>query len=913
MQEVANLVPVMNSPHTDPTKPAYRYGHKLYEPRAYAGAIRRDDLLGRMFGRDPARIVLVQGPAGHGKSTVLQQAMAECRRSGMLTAWLSVDEADNDLRRLSMHLQAMLSALQDEATDRPDSAPLGAAWDDAGSRADGFIARLLEFKRPLALFFDDFQSVSNRSVLAYFKDLIDHLPERVRVFIGSRSVPDIGLARQVVNHQALVLRADELRFSPVEVRRFFAGAQDLGMREDELKAIYRKTEGWPAALQLFRLSLASPSVRGSLRDLSVYRPRELADYLSDNVLALQTPQMQEFLLHSAPLIRLSGPLCNHVLERRDSQAILLQLERAGLFVRSLDAEAGWFGYHALFASFLEDQLRAQAPARVLEIHLRAAQWFKERGHFEEAMRHAVAAGESALAADVLDLWASRLVALGHLVTVEHWYEALPLDEVGARPQLVVKIAWALCFLRRSQKLPPIAALLKTVAATPGGEVLPDIVRSMLALLGDQLELSRSITRRVDVSRSGLAGFSAFEIAAAANLRAYLGIFESDFEGAREFLALARSNGEVAESGFSLGYSIALQGMNLLVQGQLPEALELYRQAALLPWMRLDDSVASAVILASYVQALYEAGDIDAAEQQFEQSRDAILQFGPLDFSGMALLTMSRIHELRGRASQAMELLDEAEQVALSSAWPRLTRMVAWERVRHWLLRGEIDRAQAAASRISTADSTLPGGWIAFSEDHEGERFACVRLLVHQNQPREALRLLQVEREADAAGVWVRRQVKLNVLTALAHERLGERVQAQQHLVRALDLARPGGLIRCILDEGKTVVSLLERLQTPAEECVRAEILRFAARLLQAAGRERPATQVLEFLTLEPLTERERKILILLANGASNDDIASRMFVSRNTVKFHLKNIYSKLAVNSRLQATNAARAMGLVP
>lgn len=901
----------MRTPHADPDPPVYRYGHKLYEPRAYAGAISRDDLLSRIFGREPARIVLVQGPAGHGKSTVLQQAMVQCRRSGMLTAWLNMDEADNDLRRLSMHLQAMLSMLEDEATDRPESTPAAEDRDDQGSRADGFIARLLEFKRPLALFFDDFQAVSNRSVLAYFKELIDHLPERVRMFFGSRSVPDIGLARQVVNHQALVLRAEELRFSPVEVRRFFAGAQDLSVREDELKAIYRKTEGWPAALQLFRLSLASPNVRGSLRDLSVYRPRELADYLADNVLALQTPQVQEFLLHSAPLRRLSGPLCDEVLERCDSQAILLQLERSGLFVRSLDAEAGWFGYHALFASFLEDQLRAQAPARLQQIHERAARWFKARGHYEEAMGHAMAAGEHALAADVLDVWASRLVALGHLVTVEHWYEALPLDEVGARPELVVKIAWALCFLRRSQKLPPIAALLKTVAPSADGEVQPDIVRAMLALLGDRLETSRDIIRTVDVQVTGLSGFRAFEIAAAANLRAYLAIFQSDFEGARQYLALARSHGEIAESGFSLGYSIALQGMSLLVQGRLADVLELYRQAALLPWMRLDDSVASAVILASYVQALYEAGDVGAAEQQFEQSHEAILQFAPLDFSALALLTMSRIHELRGRPSQAVEMLDEAEQVALASGWPRLTRMVEWERVRRWLLRGEVDRAMAAASRMASASLPLPAGWIVFSEDHEGERFARARLSIHQQQPLEALATLQPERAADPEGVWVRRQVKLNMLLALAHEFQGDTAQAQQRLAIALEKARPGGLVRCILDEGKAVVGLLERLQTQGER-VGPDTLRFATRLLQLAGRERPAAQLPEFQALEPLTERERKILILLANGATNDDIAARMFVSRNTVKFHLKNIYSKLAVNSRLQATNAARAMGLV-
>lgn len=298
-------------PRSTASRSAYSFAHKLFAPRARQGAVPRDQLLARIFGSDAPRVVLIQGPAGHGKSTLLQQAMVECRARGMVAGWFTADDTDNDLRRLSLHLQALLAAMGEDPVRaiRSDDAKLS----ERGSRSDEFIARLLDFGQPVALFIDDFQALGNRSVLAFFRELLDHLPDNVRVFIGSRAIPDIGLARQVVNDRALVLRAEDLRFSLDEVRRFFACAQDLAMREDELAAIFRKTEGWPAAVQLFRLSLVSPSVRRSLSDLGADRPRELADYLADNVLGLQPREVQEFLRQTGPLTRLCGALCDDVL------------------------------------------------------------------------------------------------------------------------------------------------------------------------------------------------------------------------------------------------------------------------------------------------------------------------------------------------------------------------------------------------------------------------------------------------------------------------------------------------------------------------------------------------------------------------------------------------------------------------
>lgn len=896
-------------------KSPYKYAHKLYEPRAQLSAVPRDELLKRIFGPEPVRVVLVQAPAGHGKSTLLQQAMAECRARGMIAAWFTADEADNDLRRMAMHLQALLRAMEDAVRGAAGGKEVRGLLDEQGSRADGFIARLLEFPQPVALFLDDFHALANRSVLAFFKDFLDRLPEHVRVFIGSRSVPDIGLARLVVSNLAMVLRAEELRFSPLEVRRFFAGAQDLAIREEELDAIYRKTEGWPAAVQLFRLSLGSPTVRRSLGELESHRPRELAEYLADNVLALQTPEVQAFLLHTAPLRRLSGPLCDAVLGRQHSHSVLLGLERSGLFLRSLDSGHRWFSYHALFATLLEEQLREEAPDTLRETHARAAAWFRRHGALEDALHHALASTDYALAADLLDEWSSRLIALGHLVTVENGYEALPLGEIAKRPELVVKVAWALSFLRRHQKLKPVVAMLRKLRGTQGRETHPDIVASMLAVLDDDIPACQEIIRTIEIRGHQPEGFSAFEYGAAANLRAFLELAAGEIEHAREDLILARVYGDRAEAGFSLGYSISMMSMVLMVQGQLPEALEHLREGLALPWMRLDDSVSSAVVSASYIQALYEAGELDAAEAHFEQTREAIAQFALLDYVCVAFISMSRIHDARGRAAQALELLDEMDSAGHSRLWPRLVHRAGWERVRRLLLRGELDRAQAAASRIAPLETAPPAGWIMYCEDTADDLIGQARLDLHGGRATEALSVLDPALSAAQSAGRVHRQIVLGVLKALCERATGRDEAASAAFARALELARPGAFLRCVLDEGGDVIVLLRQARIAAvasRETLAPARLAFVDRLLEAAGEVAGAGQAPGGMPYESLTEREKKILVLLANGVSNEEIASRMFVSRNTIKFHLKNIYAKLMVNSRLQATNAARAMGLI-
>ncbi|HVT36347.1 MAG TPA: LuxR C-terminal-related transcriptional regulator, partial [Nevskiaceae bacterium] len=268
---------------------------------------------------------------------------------------------------------------------------------------------------------------------------------------------------------------------------------------------------------------------------------------------------------------------------------------------------------------------------------------------------------------------------------------------------------------------------------------------------------------------------------------------------------------------------------------------------------------------------------------------------------------------RGRPAKALETLDEAESVGHTHGWERLLRLINWERVRRALVAGAVERAQAIAALMPPGPAS--GERILFSEDAESETLSRIRLAIQRMDYDAAAHRLTAEFARGRGRDY--RQIKLHLLEAALHHARDERNAAHRSLRKALALAAPGGYVRCFLDEGDAVLQLLREAYQhlleaeDADACAgqRAHI----ELLLQASGtdlsRARPAR---EAAPVEALTDREREILVFLANGVSNKEMAGRLFVSENTVKFHLKNIYSKLSVGSRLQAITAGRKLGLV-
>ena len=885
--------------------------YKFFAPAPYAGVIRRARILDRIAAAATANVILLQGPAGHGKTTALQQIKEAQEAEGRLTGWLTFDTGDNDPRRFAAQLKTFVDDLFARAGAE---APGSAKHARQHQHSDWLVERMTRLQRPVALFFDDFQSLTERTALEQFKALFEHATNRIRICIGSRSLPDVGFARLVVNNRALILHGDDLRFTPKEVEEFFANAGDLGIDLDEVDAIYQRTEGWPAALQLYRLTLGSPRVRNSLGKENLRPPRELAEYLAENVLALQPPRVQEFLLQTSRLTRMSAALCDEVLGWTDSRDLLLQLERSGMFLRCVDPQAGWYKYHPLFSSILAEQLQTHSADLADDVHRRAAHWYMRNGFFEDAVHHATTCREYDLAADALNKWASRLVAYAHLNTLEQWSERLPYEKIASRTDLAIKVTYALVFLRRRQRTRPLLELLGQHIAS--GSVTsttnPRIVLSMAAMLDNEIKVAYQISEQVPLHATESTGFAAFELSAAANLRAYCALTSQEYVLARDYLAQARVYNDHVNAPFSRSYTIAVSTAALVMQGQLKEALARFRDEASAHTDELDTSFASAVAIAAHIWALYEANDLPAAAALFTQNRDAIASSTRFDFLAAAYVAAARVEDALGRSGHADTILDEVEAIGRENDWSSLICTVKWERVRRVLLHDSLDEAIAIAA-TARFEADLPEDWIPIGSDVESREFGEIRLALAVGDLAEASARIEYEMKRQRGRIL--RQIKLHLLASLVAAHSSDERSCQRHLRTALTLARPGGYVRVFIDEGPGIVSFLqhelhalnENPRRPSPDPDR----EFLEALLAAAGAVASPRGGLP-TALPLLTDRECEMLVLLANGISNKGIANRLFVSENTVKFHLKNIYAKLSVTSRVQAVSAARQMGVV-
>lgn len=880
--------------------------HKLFPPPDRPGAVTRRAILDRALRLGPVRVTLFQAPAGSGKSTALQQVQAAFAAQRWATAWLAFDDADNDPQRFESHLRAMLEA----AGKRTGGDGEPALRAPGVALVDWMLEELGRFGSPVAMFFDDFQVLRDAELLQFFRALLRQLPGRSRVFIGSRSLPDVGLASLLVSGQASVLRAEDLRFSAAESNEFFAGDGAPATSESEIEFIHQRTEGWPAGLQLFRLALSNPAVRGSLDELAGHGPRELAEYLSENVVSTQPPDVRQFLLRTSLLRRLTGPLCDAVVGRSGSQELLRRLERSGLFLLPLDASGVWFRYHGLFASFLSDSLHRDDPGAAAEVHGLAARWHHAHGSLEEAVHHAVQAGDIGLAIEALNAWASQLIASAELVTMERWYARLPLEEVARRPDLAIKVAWSLTFLRRNATLRPLLAQLTQQRGC--GEVAnttnPDVVLAMAALFQDDVPAAAAIADKAEVYRPTTEGFASFELGAAANLIAFHALGRGDFESARRMLLLAHSHNERAgAAAFSQGYTAAVTGISHIMNARPREALRNLGAGAARP----TGAMASAAVAACQIWAAYESDSLDSVARLAEQFGAEIAQAAVPDFIVVALTAISRMHDARGRPEAAQAALEALDRIGFDSGWPRIVQVVEWERVRRALMAGSPDRARAIAQRIGKPAPTGEQGWLPVSELLDGHVLGALRLAIHQGEWSMASRLLGQAHAMRPERPLLR--IKLLVLEAIMLAARGDAVHAQRAFLRALEAAAPGQCARAILDEGPRALPLLAQAWSSlaaadgSAPTPHAEMRDFAVRLLRASGVE-PADAAPAAIAApsEPLSERERDILRLLCAGASNRDMAQQLAVSENTVKFHLKNLYGKLGVGSRAQAIRAA-------
>ncbi len=410
---------------------------KLAPPRVRSGVLDRPRIRQALDGCRDAGLALVAAPAGYGKTTAVR---AWCAGLDAALAWVTFDAGDNDPVRLWRYVATAVDRVR-PGLGRSALQRLGAAGGAVDDAVDELLNGAAAFDGPLVIVLDDLHTVTNSECVQSLGHAIAHLPSNTRVIAISRTDPALSLAKLRVAEALAEVRAADLSFTPAEAYELLVTHERVKLGRKEIEALVERTEGWPAALVLAGLWLKS--VDDPARAVQDFggEHRFVAEYLSGEVLASLTDDRRSFLLGTAILGEFTAELCDAVLGRSDSAALLAELERANLMVQRLEG-GGLYRVHALFAEFARAQLAAEQPAAAAAIDRGAAEWFKARGLPVEAVVHANAAGDHDLVAELLAEHHLRLIRSGNAQTLLRWVRTLPAETLVAHPEVAASAALA---------------------------------------------------------------------------------------------------------------------------------------------------------------------------------------------------------------------------------------------------------------------------------------------------------------------------------------------------------------------------------------------------------------------------------------------------------------------------------------
>jgi LuxR family maltose regulon positive regulatory protein len=923
-------------PTTTPLEPApperdVLLATKLHVPRPRLGFVPRPHLLEQLSKGTAPGLTLVCAPAGFGKTSLLAE-WASGRPQPV--AWLSLDLGDSDPARFWRYVAAALDRLRPGVASQVAALLHGPQQPPLEAVLTVVVNELTGAGEEVVLVLDDYHLIDDPAVHGSLALLLERPPPQLRLVLASRADPSLPLARLRAGGRLSELRERDLRFTAEETAALLRAGTGLDLPAGTVAALETRTEGWVAGLQLAALSLQGHADPAGFVATFSGSHRYVLDYLTEEILARQPEPLVRFLLETSVLERLSGPLCDAVTGRADSQQLLEQVERANLFLVPLDEERRWWRYHQLFADLLRARLEQAGPERVTELHRAAAGWCERHELGDDAIRHALAAEDPEWAARLIERHLEQqILRRSEGATMARWLAALPAEVVGSRPRLCFGQALTALLRGRADEAESLLDAVERAADSAGEEPYePSVGRaaSILANLpavtavgrADLARLRGDPEREAAFARQALAemteqdgmqlgSFARYHLAVADWLG---GRLEAAERGLAEVVADRAAAGErylAVRAGWDLGHL-------LQAQGRLGAALRTYQHGLELAGEPGQPPLpAAGMARVGLAEVLYERDELGTA---LEHATAGVALCRPLAYTpplATGLVTLAWIRHGQGDRQGALDALDQAEGAMPDLAMVDLLNPVPSQRARLLLAGGDPTEALRLTRRRGLGTDDQP--------DYPYERayLLLARVLLAERTPGRAAALLGRLHALAAAQGRVGSVVEVLALRALSLEAVGDDHGAMAALAEALRLAAPEGHLRVFLDEGAAMASLLGRLATnPAQtQAASASLLvrGHLDRLVQAFGRQglavlarpRPGGAMAPGL-VEPLSARELEVLSLLADGRSNQAIASELVISLDTVKRHVSHVLDKLGAANRTQAVGRARDLGLL-
>lgn len=906
--------------------PAPVLATKLYIPSSRPNVVVRSRLIERLnmgltSSRTPS-MTLISAPAGFGKTTLVSEWVAGCKRP---IAWLSLDESDNDLTRFLTYLvsalQTIISEIGASVLNTLHSSPpplpsieslLTALINEIDASPDNFI-----------LVLDDYHMLDSKPVDQTLNFLVEHLPQQMHLVITTREDPSLPLARLRARDQLTELRADDLRFTPTEAAEFLNQVMGLNLTVENIAALEARTEGWIAGLQLAALSMQGHADVTNFIQSFTGAHHFVLDYLLEEVLHQQPENVQAFLLHTSILNRLCGPLCDAVLldPSVSGQETLESLERANLFIVALDNERRWYRYHHLFGDLLRQrQGQNLKPEELAKYHIRASEWYEQNNEEAEAFQHAIAAKDFNRAAGLAEKFWQGMNQSFQSAAWLGWVKQLPESLIRTRPVLCTQIGWA--FMDAGDVESSESSLRDAELYLEGlSEAMVLVDEKEIQTLPARIAFARAYNAQTQLDFSATVKYAELAIKLAPEGDQFMragaaAILGGSYWASGDLDAACKSMSDWIDSSLKAGnfiFSIASESGKAEIQtaqGHLHEALRTYEQS-----LQHASTYGSEVnqILAHHHLGLallhHEMGNDESAAQYFQQSMELEKQSTLVEFPYRRSLAQARLKESEEDLDAALEFLDEAKRLYISTPIPN-TRPAEALKTRIYLKHGQLSKAQdwVRESGIKVNDE------LSYLREFEHITLARVLIVEYQSvasedKMKDALgllsRLLQTAEDAKRMGS----MLEILTVQALAFHAHSETSQALASLKHALTLAETEGYFRFFVNEGKPMAELLTALSHARED---ERLNNYVHKLMNAFDKTKPEPANAQSL-IDPLSERELEVLRLVADGLSNDEISQKLFLALSTVKGHNLRIFGKLQAKSRTEAVARARELGLLP
>lgn len=877
-------------------------------------AMQRPQLLAEMQLFCRSSLVFIHAAAGYGKTTLMHQLSEYLTQQKISVCWLNLDNDDNDPIRLYQYLWSSLLG-KDQLTSVPN-----------GQVHKQNIIELCQSVADLAtemiLFIDEFEALENPECLNILWWLYQYLPLNAHLVIASRVKPNWAFAKEYLLGRLKLVTESQLSVKTTDSEQLIQflhqqNVDQITLTEELAEQLIEKTEGWMTGIQLTNLYLKNHHNIAQVIQKISGAHNQIVDYLSEQVFLQLSNELQDFLLEISVLRKFSLSGIHEITRNPNASLLLASMIQKGLFIHALDEQHSWYRIHHLFRDFLESRFKLFNIEHYKTVHLRAAYWYQQQHFFMEAIYHAERAENQLLVLDLLSQVSRDLVLEGRVYTLLELIKLIPEPELAKHPTLLYDIIWSL-IITHQNLLANHYLQIWVDHHRQTDELIENqlSLAPMIALMSDDIEQAYQLAQQ---SLAKIAGTAYFVRAPLIGIGALYHIGLGKIAEARKILIQTRAIYIQGNNIYGLIFTDCIDATCDYLEGHPDKAIVKFNHIGKSEdYLKLSSEEIIRPIVEMIISSVkaylhYELNDLTLANKSlncFYGGEQLIIP--DLAIIGYELLL--RLAHIQQDIQAEQDCLTQSQICTNDWSMPRLSQTIQemyqqyqWfdidQRLKHISVNDLIERCHAQTNKTLSISNVLTG-----------DDLTSYRTLIFIGQERQAIHFLEFE--LNRIHVYPLRQARIQLLLSFATYRLEQHQHAYQWLENALTLIEASKAIRIVLDEHPLIFELLNnylKVSQSTKKTNKTKPIVFVEQLILSAQEKLSnSSDLTEPAEKTLLSKREVQILQKVSEGCTDIELADKVFLSVNTVKWHLRNIYTKLGVRSRLEAVNEAKKQGFI-